>query len=511
MLTKTRISDIPTVLLKDGYKVGHVFQYPPDTTMVYSNFTPRKGRPEVPGDGIIFFGLQYFIKEYLIDQFVRNFFHPPLDQVLKAYKRRMDSYLGPDSVTLEHIEHLYRYQYLPLRIKALPEGSFVPYGVPVLTIQNTEPDCFWLTNMLETLMSNVLWMGSTSATTAFEFRKVFTQYAKQTVGDDLSFVPWQGHDFSFRGMPGVEAALISGAAHLTSFTGTDTIPAIDFLETYYGADSDHELVGGSVPATEHSVMSMGLQDGEDETFRRLLQDVYPDAPVLSVVSDTWDFWNVVRPGDGIVARHKDLILSRPGKLVIRPDSGDPYRIVCGYEADEQCPYGHDNPEYKGAIQCLWETFGGVETERGYKLLDPHIGLIYGDSITLDLQKKILAGLEAKGFSSYNVVFGVGSYTYQHVTRDTHGFAMKATAGATESKGFQEIFKDPKTDNGTKKSARGLLMVDKQNNVFSLLDRVTPEVEETGYLEKVFEDGTLMRFQDLQDIRDRVSLQVRLQV
>lgn len=480
------------LLLKDGYKVGHKFQYPDGTTLVYANLTPRKSRDEQV-DTVLFFGLQYFIKEYLLNQFDEQFFKRPKAEVLAAYKKRIDNYLGKDSIAYDHIEALHNLGYLPLEIKALPEGSLVPMRVPVLTIKNTLPEFFWLTNMLETLLSNILWKPCTSATTAFQYRKVFTRYAQETVGNDLSFVPWQGHDFSFRGMSGVEDAVMSGAAHLLSFTGTDTIPAIDFLETYYGADCEAELIGGSVPATEHSVMCMGTQDGEIETFERLITQVYPSG-VVSVVSDTWDFWQVITE---FLPQLKDKILARDGKLVIRPDSGDPVKIICG-DADA----APGSPAYKGAIACMWETFGGSITPMGYKLLNSHIGLIYGDSITQERQLQILEGLKQKGFASYNVVLGIGSFTYEYVTRDTFGFAMKATYGEVNGEG-RAIFKDPKTDDGTKKSAKGLIAVH-QNEAgqYAYQDECTWEQEQQGALKTVFLNGELTLEHNLSAIRER---------
>jgi nicotinamide phosphoribosyltransferase len=245
------------ILLKDGYKVGHKFQYPEGTTLVYSNLTPRNSR--IKGvEEVVFFGLQYFIKEYLMRQFDENFFQQPKEKVMAQYRRRIDNYLGKDAIAYEHIEALHDLGYLPLEIKALPEGALVPMKIPVLTIRNTKPEFFWLTNMLETIMSAILWKPMTSATTAFQYLKTFRQFAAVTVGEDMSFVPWQGHDFSFRGMSGVEDAVMSSAAHLLSFTGTDTIPAIDFLEEYYNADCERELIGGSVAATEHSVASSNI-------------------------------------------------------------------------------------------------------------------------------------------------------------------------------------------------------------------------------------------------------------
>ncbi len=486
---------ISPILLKDGYKVGHIFQYPEGTTLVYSNLTPRKSRdPEIKE--IVFFGMQYFIKEYLIHQFEEGFFKRPKAEVMKEYARRLDNYLGKDSITYKHIGDLHELGYLPLEIKALPEGSLVPMRVPIFTIMNTKPEFFWLTNMLETLLSAIIWKPCTSATTAFVYLRTFTKYAKVTVGDDMSFISWQGHDFSFRGMSGIEDAVMSGAAHLLSFTGTDTIPAIDFLEEYYKADCEKELIGGSVPATEHSVMCMGTQGDEIKTFERLISDVYPTG-IVSIVSDTWDFWKVITE---FLPELKTKILARNGKVVIRPDSGDPVKIIIG---DKDATPG--TPEFKGAIECMWETFGGIITEKGYKLLDGHIGLIYGDSINLERQVEILEGLKQKGFASYNVVLGIGSFTYEYVTRDTFGFAMKATYGEVNGLG-RDIFKDPKTDDGTKKSAKGLMQVylDKETGQLALNDQCSWEEEKQGELITVFKNGKLLIDWSLSEIRERLK-------
>lgn len=482
------------VLLKDGYKVGHVFQYPSDTTMVYSNLTPRNTRRfDADNDGVVFFGLQYFIKEYLIDQFNENFFMRDRDEVVREYKRRIDNYLGVDAITVDHIAALHDLGYLPLRIKALPEGTIVPYGIPPLTIRNTHPNFFWLTNMLETLMSSVLWKASTSATTAMLFRRTFEHYADLT-GASKDFVLFQGHDFSFRGMCGVEDAAVSGAAHLLLFRGTDTIPAIDFLEQYYGADSDKELIGVSVAATEHSVMCMGSLEDELGTFRRLVTEIYP-AGIVSVVSDTWDLWRVLTE---YLPALKDVVLARDGKLVIRPDSGDPELILCG---DPDADPNH--PAHFGVLELLWNTFGGTVNAAGFRELDPHIGVIYGDGISTVRQNSILTNMMNNKFASSNIVMGLGSYTYQYVTRDTDGWAMKATAGTTTSRGDIEIFKDPITDDGGKRSAAGLLCVVKDDaGKLQLEQRVTLEREDEGELKVVFEDGLLVpeREQTLEQIR-----------
>lgn len=495
--------NILPVLLKDGYKAGHKFQYPADTRYIYSNFTPRKSRTGL--DECVVFGIQYFLKEYLVNQFQEDFFAFDRETVLRRYKRRMDNYLGKDAIAIDHIEALWTLGTLPLRIKALPEGTLCPMGVPMLTIRNTHPDFFWLPNMLESLMSNILWMPSTSATSAFEYLKNFHRGARRT-GANQDFIPWQGHDFSFRGMAGIEAAVLSAAGHLLSFTGTDTIPAIDFLEEYYGANSDLELIGGSVPATEHSVMCIGTPEGEFETFKRLITEVYPGNTdtfsIVSIVSDTWDLWKVVTD---FLVRLKSEIMARNGKVVIRPDSGSPADILCGD------PDSNVEHVYKGLIECLWDIFGGTTNAKGFKTLDSHIGAIYGDSITLERQKEILRRLEAKGFASDNIVLGIGSYTYQHVTRDSYGFAMKATHGITDSMGMVQIFKKPVTDDGTKNSHRGYLKVTEQNGRLVCSQNVSQEEEHEGLLRTVYHNGSMLNTTTLAEIRARLMSQLESRI
>ena len=488
----------------DFYKADHRRQYPDGTTKVYSNFTPRSSHlanviRDRYDETIVFFGLQGFCKWFLIDCWNEEFFNKPKDEVLRKYKRRMDNALGPDAISVEHISALHDLGYLPIRIKALPEGSRVPIKVPVLTVENTHPDFFWLTNYLESIMSAELWKSSFVATIANEYRKMLNDYADFT-GAPKEFVPFQGHDFSFRGMSGLHDAVQHGVGHLTSFVGTDTVPAIDFAEDYYNANSDNELVGCSVPATEHSVMCMGTKNGEIDTFRRLITELYPSG-IVSIVSDTWDYWQVLTD---FMVQLKDDILNRTpdalgnAKLVCRPDSGDPVKIICG---DPDAPL--DSPEHKGSLECLWEVFGGTYTEAGYRVLNPRVGLIYGDSITLERCRAILARMAEAGFASCNIVFGIGSFTYQFATRDSFGWAMKATYGEVNGVG-REIFKDPKTDSGTKKSAKGLLRVELVDGQYVLFDQQTPEESEKGCLTEVFRNGRMTVETSLAEIRKRIE-------
>ncbi|CAL2095771.1 nicotinate phosphoribosyltransferase [Tenacibaculum sp. 190524A02b] len=478
------------LLYTDGYKVDHRRQYPNNTTLVYSNWTPRKSRIKGINE-VVFFGLQYFIKKYILEDFENNFFNQPKEKIAKNYARRINNYLGENSVGIQHIEALHDLGYLPMVIKALPEGVSVPIRVPMFTMYNTLPDFFWLTNYFETLLSTTIWLPCNSATIAKAYRKILDKYANDT-SSIPEFVAWQGHDFSMRGMAGLEAAVMSAAGHLLSFTGTDTIPSIDFLETYYNADADKELIGGSVAATEHSVMCMGTNNGEQETFKRLITEVYPKG-VVSIVSDTWDLWKVLTE---YLPYLKQEVLNRNGKVVIRPDSGNPVDIICGN------PNGKTIEEQKGVVELLWDIFGGNTNSKGYKELDTHIGAIYGDSITLERAEQICERLKQKGFASTNVVLGIGSFTYQYNTRDTFGFAMKATYGEVDGEG-REIFKDPVTDDGTKKSAKGLLKITLENGVYKLNDQVNWKEENKGELREVFKDGKLLIDDTLQDIRKRL--------
>jgi nicotinamide phosphoribosyltransferase len=480
------------LLLTDGYKVDHRRQYPSGTTLVYSNWTPRKSR--MAGvDEVVFYGLQYFIKKYILEDFENHFFKQPKEKVVTQYSRRINNYLSENQVGTAHIEALHDLGYIPMVFKALPEGVSVPLRVPMFTMYNTLPEFFWLTNYFETLLSAVIWMPCTSATIAKQYRKVLDKYAAET-SSIPTFVDWQGHDFSMRGMAGIEAAVLSASGHLLNFTGTDTIPAIDFLEKYYNANSDSELIGGSVAATEHSVMCMGTMDDEIGTFRRLITEVYPKG-IVSIVSDTWDLWKVLTD---YLPKLKSEILNRDGKVVIRPDSGDPVDIICGN------PLSKNEVEKKGVIELLWDTFGGSVNDKGYKELIPQIGAIYGDSITVERATNICERLKNKGFASTNVVLGIGSYTYQYNTRDTFGFAMKATYGEVNGIG-REIFKDPITDDGTKKSAKGLMKITKENNSYHLQDQATWQEEKEGELKEVFRDGKLLVDLSLEEIRRQIRL------
>nr|DAH57101.1 MAG TPA: putative nicotinate phosphoribosyltransferase [Caudoviricetes sp.] len=494
----------------DGYKIGHGTMYSDGTEKVYSNLTPRHDKiyrrncTEFYDGNLVFVGAQGAVQE-IKEMWDESFFNKPKEKVINKFATRMANYLGGEVAATSQLAELHDLGYLPLEFKALPEGSLVPMGIPVITVTNTVPSAFWLVNYLETVVSDLTWKTATNATIAREYKKICQHFAEITGTDDFS-VSIQCHDFSMRGMSGPEDAARSGFAHLTSFIGTDTLPAMDYAEDYYDAEG---LIAISVPATEHAVATNNIinleyyygdkLEAEKEFMRDLITRKFPTG-IVSYVADSFDFWAVITE---ILPSLKDVITSRgsngvaPGKLVVRPDSGDPVKVVCG---DPDAVVG--SAEYKGAIECLWETFGGTFTETGYKLVESHIGLIYGDSITTKRALEILTRLEKKGFASGNVVFGVGSYTYQCNTRDTFGFAVKATYSVVN--GTQvNIYKDPKTDS-KKKSAKGLLKVEKVGDTLVLKDQVSEQEEKTGELQTIFKDGQIFNRTTLDEIRARLS-------
>jgi nicotinamide phosphoribosyltransferase len=477
-------------LATDAYKVGHHLQYPKNTTKVYSNFTPRSNKyaPKVC-DKVVSFG-QQMVMQQIKEMFDDTFFSKDKTEVCGEIKTEYSLLLNC-SYDVSHIEALHDLGYLPIKVKSLPEGTLVPMGVPVLTIYNTKEEFYWLTNFLETLISNLLWKPMTSATIAHAYKKKLTDWCLKTDKDAIDFVNFQGHDFSMRGMDSIDATISSGLGHATSFMGSDSLPVIHGARKYYSADN---FVIGSVNATEHSVMCAGGSEEGDElaTFRHLMK-TFPTG-ILSIVSDTWDLWKVLTE---YLPELKEEILDRDGKIVIRPDSGDPVDIICG-ERDTV-----NVNASKGVIELLWDLFGGTINKQGYKVLDSHIGAIYGDSITLDRAEEICKRLEAKGFASTNIVLGIGSFTYQYNTRDTFGFAMKATYVEINREG-REIFKDPITDDGTKKSAKGLLYVHKEDGDYSLIDQCKWEMEGTGQLITIFEDGKFFNNVSLNEIRNRLA-------
>lgn len=480
-------------LLTDFYKTIHHMCYAEGMTKLVSYWTPRMSRKE-DINKVVMFGLQPFLKKYLINYFDENFFKKNKEEVVSEYKRVISKTLGNIAADTMHIEALHDLGYLPIQIKAVSEGLRVNIKTPMIEITNTHEDFAWLVNYLETFMSCNIWQPMTSATIAYRYREIIEKYFNLTV--DNGDIKKACGDFSMRGFSSVESAEISGAAHLLSFVATATIPTINFLEEYYNCNIDEEIVGLGTPSTEHSVM---CSYGEDEfiAYKRLITEIFPSG-VLSIVSDTYDYWNVITD---ILPKLKEDILNRDGKIVIRGDSGDPVKIICG---DKDA--AEDSKEYKGTVELLWDIFGGEINQKGYKVLNSKIGTIYGDSITVERCIEICKGLEEKGFAANNCVFGIGSYTYQYNTRDTFGFALKATHAVINNE-EKFIFKDPKTDKDNfKKSQKGMCYVYRDEEDILYKDELTIKQQEElkdNLLEVVFKDGKLIKDYSLAEIRDRL--------
>lgn len=491
------LPQLNAMLLCDFYKIAHRAMYPQGTETVYSTWTPRASRMKGV-DEVVVFGQQAFVKNYLIRFFDENFFERPLRDITAEYKRVLQYTLGVMDADSKHIEDLHKLGYMPLSVRALPEGTVAPLRVPTMTIVNTNKKFFWLTNYIESLGSSELWQAATSATIAREYRKILDKASLETVGN-TDFVMFQGHDFSMRGMSSLQSAILSGMGHLTQFCGTDTIPAIQGAEDLYNANIEKELVGTSIPATEHSIQ---CTYGDDmEYLRNMITRVHPTG-FVSVVSDGYDFWDVI---GRVLPALKNEIMARKGgpigdRVVIRPDSGDPVLIVCG---DPDAPEG--SLERKGAVEALWDIFGGTISEKGYRVLDSHIGLIYGDAITLRRCEEICERLKEKKFASINCVYGIGSYTYQYNTRDTFGFALKSTLAVINGQ-EKQIFKDPKTDNGIKKSQKGRVVVLKEGNTLKFVDGLGLNDNVAGdQLVEIFRDGKLLVDDTFANIRARCKV------
>jgi nicotinamide phosphoribosyltransferase len=374
-----------------------------------------------------------------------------------------------------------------------------------MTFVNTVAGFAWLTLYLETIVSSLAWKPATSATIALQYKRNLVEWVMKTDPANAWLIPFLAHDFSARGLSPWDM-LSSGLGHATSFRGSDSIIVIPGARYFYG-EPENEVSINSVNASEHSVSTTCIFTMGESQMLKYFMDQYPTG-ILSVVSDTFDLWQLITK---FLPENKEQIMSREGKLVIRPDSGDPVDILCGNTFTKHGEYvgkgtsfyiesTDDTPDAKGVIELLWDVFGGTINEQGYKVLDPHIGAIYGDSITLDRQIQIYERLAAKGFASTNIVLGVGSYTYQMNTRDTFGFAAKGAWFEANEVGY-DIYKDPVTDDGTKKSLKGLIMVDTNHEVHT---QCSWEEEETGILHTIYEDGNFFNETTLTQVREKLD-------
>lgn len=555
----------------DWYKPGHKPMYNQNTKLIFSNLTPRNDKnfahyADKNARGVIVLGLRRMVMDSMVGMW-KKFFKMKREAAVKKFARMSKNALGAAAPSAECWGELHDLGYLPVEIRALPEGILSPIGIPVYTIHNTVEKFFWVTNYIETLMSTESWKTITNATAAFQYKRVAMSYALATC-DNVDHVNFQCHDFSLRGLSTVEDGYKSGIAHLASFTGTDNILAIEAVHEYYGIDDD-QFVAGSIPASEHSVATTNISrivkdleehfphlagdvDGlrylaEKEFLLTFIRDIVPEG-FCSYVADSYDYWAVLTR---ILPELKEEIMMRNGRLVVRPDSGDPVKVVAGYnivseeELENIKPYevedllvstknGYFEPRYSlttqtwvidaecqqiprheavGSIQVLWEIFGGEVNSKGYKVLDTHIGMIYGDSITVKREIEILKRLKANGFASSNIVFGVGSFTYQFNTRDTFGIAVKATGCFIDDYEIM-VSKEPKTD-PSKRSAKGFIKVVRKDGILHQVDNISFEEinDEDNLLQPIFRNGNVLipqvngRDEDFNDIRARLDKEV----
>lgn len=452
------------ILLTDSYKVSHHVQYPPNTEAVYSYIESRGGQ----WDQTVFFGLQYILKKYFVGAVVEQWMVDEAADVFAAHfgNPTIFNRSGWEYIIVKHGGRL------PLRIKAVAEGSVVDGHNVLAVIENTDPNCFWLTNYMETVLMQ-LWYPITIATQSFEMKKIIRRFAALTGGDpDVDF---KLHDFGFRGSTSVESSSIGGAAHLTSFKGTDTLSAVTLLRRYYGA----EMAGFSIPAAEHSTVTSWGKNGEADAFRNMLFQ-FPNA-LVAVVSDSFDIYNACRNlwGDQL----RDAVQNRNGTLVVRPDSGEPTEVV---------------PQ---VLTILGERFGYTVNDQGFKVLPPYIRVIQGDGINFTSLGQILEAVYRAGWSTDNIAFGSGGGLLQKVDRDTLKFACKASQ-VTVAGNTRDVYKDPVTD-PDKASKRGRLMLVRQDGRFITVPEgeVEPQFDQ---LVTVFENGELLVEYDLAGIRARIA-------
>lgn len=453
----------------DSYKFSHHKQYPPGTSHIYSYVEARKAPSRWSGK-VLFFGLQYLLQRYMVGKVVD---HKQIDVSV----RRAAAHFGSKDIYNEAgwrklvDKHNGR---LPLSIKALPEGTIVPIGTPLFTVENTDDEFHWLTNWFETLLVQV-WQMSTVATNSWECKTIIRRGLEQS-GADLGGLPFKLHDFGYRGCGSIEEAATAGAAHLVSFLGTDTFAAIDMLYDFYGA-TDETMPGFSIPASEHSTIASWGREGELHAFKNMLEQ-YPEG-LVACVSDTFDIWNACKNYWGVAL--KPRILHRKGTLVVRPDSGPlPETLL-------------------GVLDTLGKAFGTETNSLGFKVLPPQVRVIQGDGIDKQMLSIIIDEMLEKKWSIDNIAFGSGGGLLRKLDRDTLGFACKASS-ATVDGVERDVYKDPITDPG-KKSKRGRQAVIRGKDGIETWSKVVGADDMSGdLLKEVFRDGKLLEFQTLEQIR-----------
>jgi nicotinamide phosphoribosyltransferase len=457
----------------DSYKVTHWPQYPPNTEYIYSYFESRGGE----FDQTVFFGLQYFLNQLVdINKWLR---HETWREQLDEAKGFYSNHFGADYFNYQGWQEIGQLGYLPVSIRAVPEGWVVPTKNVLFTIQNTDPRFYWLPNWLETFLSQ-MWYPITVATNSFYMKKVLKYYLEET-GDPLS-IDYKLHDFGFRGVSSLETAAIGGAAHLVNFKGTDTIPALQLLRSFY----DAPMAGNSIPASEHSTITSWGRNKERQAFRNML-DKYPSG-TFACVSDSYNIFDACRlwASDSLKTKIED----REGVLVIRPDSGDPVKVIL------EC------------LKILAHEFGSEKNKKGYVELNPKVRLIQGDGIDLKSMDKILAAMQLNGWSANNIAFGSGGALLQKFNRDTCKFAFKCSAikVAGEAR-WRNVFKKPITDPGKESKLGKLLLLRHAGKFVTVRKEFLNDDDKTDLMVEVFRDGVIKKIYTLDEIRKSVNLVV----
>lgn len=463
------------LLLADAYKYSHYQLYYPGTTKIYSYLESRGGE----FNETVFYGLQYFLMEYLQGE---AFTKADIDEMEETMAGVFDSYQVLNRANFDYILHRYGGR-LPVRIKAVPEGTVVPTQNVLMTIENTDPACFWLTNFLETLLMQV-WYPCTVATLSREVRKtVEANYLKTATQEAFGGIDFTLNDFGFRGVSSVESAGLGGSAHLISFMGSDTVYASSFAKKYYGAS---QVYGKSIPATEHSIMTLLGQEGEPQIFEHVLAS-YPTG-MVACVSDSYNIFNAI--GNLWGETFKEKIMQRNGVLVVRPDSGDPVMTL------------------EHVFELLFEKFGSRVNSKGYRELPSQIRVIQGDGINLVSIRKIYAMLDRNKIAANNLVFGMGGALLQKVNRDTQKFALKCSFAEVMGKPT-DVMKSPveMDENGFvhpsfKKSKGGRLKLTCTEGRFSTVPESAPGLD---VLQTVFENGSIVNQESFETIRNRAKI------
>lgn len=501
------MNSINPMLMCDFYKIVHSDMIPKGMTKSMSYYTPRMSRVK-RWDKVVNFGLQMFIKTYLVDYFNDQFFHQSEDDVVLEFERVLDASFGKGIYNSEKVRNLHKLGYLPIEIIALPEGTMVPIHVPIFGITNTHPDFAWLPQALESLISAEIWYPQITATVGKTYRDIVNKYYDITCDDNVPRAKALG-TFDFRGDMCYDAALKAAAGWCLSFLNTATVPAIPYLENMFNCNCEKEPVAYGAVSTEHFVMCSNYAvDGDEVTFlRKMLTELYPNTS-FSAVLDSYDYWNVI---DNVLPQIHDEIMAHNGCMLMRGDSGDCVEVVTK------------------TVFKLWEQFGGTINSKGYKVLDPHVKAIYGDSITIQRCEKIYQILMENGFACSNVVLGVGSFSMHCIeeddsvtgyngnipitgtstvlkpfTRDTFGCAIKACYAEIDGKEYP-IFKNPK-EGGFKKSQKGLCYVyeDESGNLTYTDGYVGSNIPEGNLLEPIFRNGKLLKDYTLSEIRNTLN-------